>query len=92
MRRLKFRKQALTDLEAIVAWHGQVAPEAVPRLLDDIYRALDLLIDFPRAGMAVPSTRFRRIVTRRYHFKIAYEIAGDSVAVIGIFRFQNRSI
>lgn len=39
--------------------------------------------------MAVPDRPFRRIVTRDYHFKIAYEVA-DDVIVIGIFRHQDR--
>ena len=32
-----------------------------------------------------------RIVSRRYHFKIAYEIVGDSVVIVGIFRYQDRA-
>jgi plasmid stabilization system protein ParE len=88
--RVVFRKRAEADLGEIVEWYGTVAPDAIPRILDDIYRAIDLLIDFPRAGMPVPDTPFRRIVTRRYHFKIAYELGRNEVFIVGVFRFQDR--
>lgn len=89
--RIVFRKRAEADLRSIIDWYEGVAPEAIPRILDDIYRSIDLLSDFPRVGMAIPETPFRRIVSRRYHFKIAYEIAGDSVMIVGIFRYQDRA-
>jgi len=90
--RIVFRKRAEADLRAIVEWFENVAPDAVPRILDDIHRSIDLLADFPRAGMRVPETPFRRIVSRRYHFKIAYELAEDSVVIVGVFRFQDRVV
>ena len=89
--RIVFRKRAEADLRSIIGWYEGIAPEATPRILDDIYRTIDLLADFPRAGMAIQETPFRRIVSRRYHFKIAYEIAGASVVIVGIFRYQDRA-
>ena len=76
--RIVFRKRAEADLRSIIDWYEGVAPESIPRILDDIYRSVDLLADFPRAGMRVPDTPFRRVVSRRYHFKIAYEIAATA--------------
>ena len=66
-------------------------PKSITRILDDIHRSIDLLSDFPRAGMRVPDTPFRRVVTRRFHFQIVYEIADESVVIVGIFRFQDRA-
>jgi plasmid stabilization system protein ParE len=88
--RIVFRKEALADLEAITAWYEDVAPDALPRILEDVFRAIDQLAHYPQSGMIVPGRPFRRIVTRRYHFKIAYEIAGDLILILGIFRYQNR--
>lgn len=89
--RVIFRRHAEADLRGIVTWYEQVAPGSLQRILDDIYRSIDILIDSPRLGMPVEGTRFRRIVTRRYHFKIAYEATGENIVVVGIYRFQNRS-
>ena len=89
--RIVFRRRAEADLRGIIAWYEQVAPESVQRIFDDIYRSIDFLIDSPRLGMPIEGTPFHRIVTRRYHFKIAYEVKGRSIFIVGIYRFQNRT-
>ena len=85
-----FRKRAEADLREILAWCQDVAPESAPRMLDDLYRTIDLLTRFPRIGVRVPGTPFHRAITRRYHFKIAYELSGDRLSIVGIYRFQDR--
>ena len=90
MTRIRFRSEAAADLRAIIEWYEETAPHALPNILGDVHRSLDLLERYPRAGMAVPDRPFRRIVTRDYHFKIAYEVTDDDVIVIGIFRYQDR--
>jgi plasmid stabilization system protein ParE len=87
---VKFRKRAEADLRAIIAWYETVAADAVAPVLSDIYRSIDQLIDFPRLGPMVPGHRFRRLVTRKYHFKIAYEIGDEAIIILGIYRYQNR--
>ena len=42
--------------------------------------------------MAVEGTPFHRIVTRRYRFKIAYEVKRQTIFVVGIYSLQNRSV
>jgi plasmid stabilization system protein ParE len=86
---VKFRKQAESDLRAIIEWYDAV--RAVAPVLSDIYRSIDQLIDFPRSGPKVPGHRFRRLVTRKYHFKIAYEIGDEAIIILGIYRYQNRN-
>jgi len=90
MNKVIFRREADADLRAIVEWYEGVAPDAVNAILADIYRSIDQLIDFPRSGPKVSGQRFRRIVTQKYHFKIAYLVDPDAVVIIGIFRYQNR--
>lgn len=90
MTRIRFRSEAAADLQAIVDWYEEIAPLALPAILTDIGRSLDLLERYPRAGVAVADRPFRRIVTRDYHFKIAYEVVTNEVIVLGIFRYQDR--
>lgn len=90
MNRIVFRTEAREDLEAIVAWYDEIAPAATSRILADLFHSIDQLTRYPRSGMQVPERPFRRIVTLRYHFKIAYEVGDRQVIVLGIFRHQDR--
>jgi plasmid stabilization system protein ParE len=85
-----FRSDAAEDLHQIIAWYEEVAPHALSCILADIYRSIDQLLRHPRSGTQVPGRMFRRIVTLRYQFKIAYEVDADRIVILGIFRYQNR--
>jgi plasmid stabilization system protein ParE len=92
MRRILFREEAEADLRSIIDYYEDVAPESVANILADIYRSVDLLVDYAHIGMQVPDRPYRRIVTIRYHFKIAYEVGDDRIVILGIFRFQDREM
>jgi plasmid stabilization system protein ParE len=90
MTAILFRKEAEADLRAIVDHYESIAPDSLPNILSDIHRTIDQLGRYPRSGMQVPDRPFRRIVTIRYHFKIAYAIHDDRIVILGIFRYQDR--
>ena len=90
MMRVMFRNEAEADLRSIVAHYDELAPASLGNILSDIYRSIDQLTYFPRIGMQVPDRQFRRIVTLKYHFKIAYEVGDDRLVILGIFRYQDR--
>lgn len=90
MKPIRFRREAEHDLREILAYFEAVAPQALPIITEDIWRAIDLLRHFPAIGMQVTDSPYRRIVSRRYKFKIAYLDEDDVVTVLGIFRFQDR--
>jgi plasmid stabilization system protein ParE len=90
MNRVDFDETALRDLTEIVECYREVAPHSLDRILSDIFRSIRQLSDFPLSGPAVPGEVFRRIVTIKYGFKIAYEVASGEVLIIGIFRYQDR--
>lgn len=87
-----FRAEAAADLRSIIAHYEDVAPHALPNILADIHRAIDWLTVFPRFGMAIPDRPYRRIVSRKYHFKVAYEALPDRIVILGIFRYQDREV
>ncbi|MBX9883693.1 MAG: type II toxin-antitoxin system RelE/ParE family toxin [Novosphingobium sp.] len=87
---IHFSQRAIDDLDAIIAWYDEIAPDSTRRIVADIERALRRLQDFPQSGPATGHHELRRIVTLRYHFKIAYRIAPTAIVVIGIFRHQDR--
>lgn len=88
--RIVFRKEASHDLRGIIDWYNDVGPAVVSGIVADIYRSIDQLTRYPRSGTEVPGRTFRRIVTLRYHFKIAYEVADNRVIILGIFRYQDK--
>lgn len=91
MNTVRFRKRAEADLREIVQWYDTVAPHIISAILADLYRSIDQLVAFPRSGEAVPGHKFRRIVSRKYRYKIVYRIAPQGITIIGIFRHQDRS-
>jgi plasmid stabilization system protein ParE len=92
MMQIQFRKEAEADLDSIITYYEDVAPESLPNILSDIYRSIDHLVHFPRLGMQVEGCDYRRLVTIKYHFKVAYEVGDGSVVIIGIFRYQDREV
>lgn len=88
--RVRFRPRAIVDLRSILRWYDEVAPESTHRILADIERSINRLKDFPHSGSETGQHDLRRIVTLRYHFKIAYRIEPRRIVVVGIFRHQNR--
>jgi plasmid stabilization system protein ParE len=92
MRQIIFRKEAEADLRNIITYYEVFAPESLANILSDIYRAVDQLVHFPNIGMQVEERNYRRIVTLKYHFKVAYEVGEDRIIILGIFRYQDREI
>ena len=90
MKPIEFRAEAEADLRLIVEYYVGVAPGVLPLIRGDIERALTLLQMHPMIGAPVLNRPFRRIVTRRYHFKIAYLIEPERLVILGLFRFQDR--
>ena len=91
MIRIIFRKEAEADLRDIISYYEDVAPASVSNILSDIYRSIDHLVHFPRLGMQIEGRTYRRVVTLKYHFKVAYEV-NDNIVILGIFRYQDRVI
>jgi plasmid stabilization system protein ParE len=92
MIRILFRKEAETDLRNIISYFEEVAPDSMRNILDDIYHTIDQLVHFPHLGMQVETRSYRRIVTLKYHFKVAYEVGDNSVVILGVFRHQGREV
>ena len=80
--RVIFRSGAAADLRSIIDYYEEVAPHALPNILSDIYRSIDQLTHFPRIGMAMPGREVRRVVTRKYHFKVPYKIENGTILII----------
>ena len=90
MKPIRFSPRADIDLVEIAAYYERIAPDVLARIRADIERGLDLIKDYPERTALVSGTSYRRHVTSRYRFKIAYRVHTGHIAVLGIYRFQNR--
>jgi plasmid stabilization system protein ParE len=87
-----FRKAAKEDLLAIQAWYEEQAPGSVERILADIYRSIERIREHPQSAETVHGRSYRRVVTRKYHFKVVYLVKPNQIDILGIYRYQNREI
>lgn len=90
MTKIVFRCEAEADLRQIIEYYEATAAHVVDKIRADIERALALLENHPLIGAPVEGRPFRRIVTRRYRFKIAYLSEPDRLVILGLYRFQDR--
>ncbi len=92
MKRFVYLDTAQADLSSIADYYGAIDAEVADRILLDIETAVAKLNDFPHRGERVPGRPLRRILSARYRFKIVYRVTGDTIEVIGVFRFQDRAV
>ena len=90
MRRVVYLDVAQADLQSIADYYGAIDPEVADRILADVRSAIAKLDHFPHRGQAVRGGPLRRILSRRYRFKIAYRVRQDVIEIVGVFRFQDR--
>lgn len=90
--KVRFRSRALQDIAQIVDYFEDVSPTSGANILADIDRSISFLKDYPHLGAPVSDLPLRRIVTRQYKFKIAYQVTVQEIVIFGIFRFQDRAV
>jgi plasmid stabilization system protein ParE len=78
---LAFSPRAVASLRRIEDFPRERNPAAAERVLADIRRTCDLLLDNPMIGTSIEGTRLRRQVTRRYRYRVIYGVAGGVVQI-----------
>lgn len=82
MATLKWRPQALNDLESIEDYYEDTAPDYGSLLVQEILEQAEQLKTFPRMGRMVPEIddeAIREIIYREY--RIIYIVEADDTAV-----------
>jgi len=77
------RPRAEADIEAALQWYEQQRPGFGNELLDEIRRALRLLEEHPERR-PIYYLSFRRILTRRFPYKVFYRLEGARVIVFRV--------
>lgn len=78
-----YTQAARDDLAALATYLNARHPFAVPKIADDILIAIDHLTDFPFSGRRQDEADVRKLVSRRYRYRIFYRV-DEEVATVTI--------
>lgn len=87
MAELKWRPQALKDLEAIEAYYEEVAPEYAALLVASVFEKAQKLERLPRMGRIVPEIgdeSIRELIHRGYRIMYVVDEKGEEVEVLTV--------
>ena len=86
MAEVRWRPQALRDLEAIEAYYEEVAPDFAALLVAGVFETAQRLTDFPRAGRSVPEIKDEAICELLYRqYRIVYVVLDDTAEILTVF-------
>ena len=84
-RRLIIRPEAEEDIYDAAAWYNDRAVDLGGELLDEIRAALDRVLENPLANPLLrKQPEVRRILTRRFPYRIFYAVRSDAVIVFAV--------
>ena len=87
--RVIIRPNAEADLSEARAWYESQRAGLGDELLDEVRRAVGLLADDPERRPFYHRD-FRRLLTRRYPYKLFYRVEGDRVIVFRILHARRK--
>ena len=91
--KVQWTSKASADLVRLHAFLEPVAPDAAARIVQQLARAPDRLIDYPRIGEkleAYEPREVRRIIVA--HYEMRYEIAAGTIFILRLWHSrENRS-
>lgn len=82
--RLRWTREAATDLEGIAEYLVQHVPERAAALIRTIYEVPSLLLDFPLRGRPGKKAGTRELVMLALPYVIVYTVRDDVVVVVRI--------
>jgi toxin ParE1/3/4 len=88
--RLRYRAQALADIDAIHRYLEERSPSGARSVLRAIYASIQLIADHPLSYQRADDSDIRVHVVRRYRYKIFYSVVGDEVEIIHVRHSSRR--
>jgi toxin ParE1/3/4 len=76
--KLRYTPRATRDIAEIADYIRMENPAASERVRASIIESLQLVTEFPLIGRAQSVPGVRKLITRRYHYVVYYNIASDS--------------
>jgi toxin ParE1/3/4 len=91
MAEIKWTEPALEHLNGIGDYIAKDNPDAANRLVERVFKAVDLLVQFPELGRRVPEMRnsgYREVIVSPC--RVIYRIEGEMVIVIFVMRGEKQ--
>jgi toxin ParE1/3/4 len=89
--RLRYRAQALADIDAIHRFLEEHSPAGARNVLHAIYASIHLIAEHPLSYQRTDDSDIRVHVVRRYRYKIFYSVTGATVEIIHVRHTSRRS-
>jgi toxin ParE1/3/4 len=82
--RLRYREQALADLEQIFEYLDERNPVGGRNVIDAIYLAIRQITDHPLSGRATSDPDIHVKIVGRYHYKIFYIVHANEIEILHV--------
>ena len=87
MKPTRLRRIAKRDLREAVTWYRDRDPELANRFLDEVYRTLSLLEQFPNSGgpvFGVPDVNTRQLPVDNFPYQVVFKKLKYRTAILAI--------
>lgn len=88
--RLRYRAQALADIDAIHRYLETRSPSGAHSVVRAIFASIQLIAEHPLSYQRTDGPDIRVHVVHRYRYKIFYSVAGDTVEIIHVRHTSRR--
>ena len=88
--RLRYRAQALSDIDAIHRYLDERSPSGARNVLRAIYASVQLIAEHPLSYQRTDDPDIHVHVVRRYRYKIFYSVVGDVIEIIHVRHTSRR--
>jgi toxin ParE1/3/4 len=89
--RLRYRAQALADIDAIHRSLEEHSPAGARNVLHAIYASVHLIAEHPLSYQRTDDSDIRVHMVRRYRYKIFFSVTGETVEIIHVRHTSRRS-
>jgi toxin ParE1/3/4 len=89
--RLRYRAQALADIDAIHRFLEEHSAAGARNVLRAIYASIHLIAEHPLSYQRTDDSDIRVHMVRRYRYKIFYSVTGATVEIIHVRHTSRRS-
>lgn len=90
VRRVKWLRRALSDLDAELAYIAKENPEVAAKIYAYIRERVSLLEDFPELGRPGRIFGTRELVLDHYPYLVPYRIKNDTVEILRVFHTRRK--
>ena len=82
--RLRYTREALADLDAILDHIVQHSPQGAQRVQKRIQTIIGLILEHPRSGQMTSRRGMRRVIASPYPYLIFYRATEDEIVIHGM--------